>query len=935
MKIIYTFLSFLFASLLFSQRSEGQEGWPKSVTASSGATIKMYQWEPESFNNNVLVARAAISMTEQGKSDPTFGVAWITANAETTNQRVDLTSVQVTNLKLPGRNSDDQAAEIRSALEKSIPRWNLSFTTSQLNEALAANQQEGKLSAQLNNNPPKVIYSTKPSMLVLVDGTPRLQHNNELDVDVVVNTPYTIIKNGDGNFYLHGGSFWYSAPAATGPYNYVDEPPARLQKIEKAIRQRQQSSTQEGARGDNAANSSKAANADNNNTIYNIVVSTEPAELIQAKGEASFAPIQGTNLLYISNSDNDVFMDVNSQQYYVLISGRWYKSKALGGNWQYISSDKLPEDFAKIPEGSPKDNVLASVAGTSAAKDAVMQARIPQTAKVDRSKAQAKIDYDGNPQFENIDGTEMSYAVNTPSSVIRWRGRYYCVDNGVWFESYAAEGPWSVCVDRPYAVNYIPPRYPVYNMKYVYIYDVTPDYVYMGYTPGYLNTYIYGPTIVYGTGYYYHPWYGHYYYPRPYTWGFYMRYNPWVGWGLGFDCGFGWFNSGWYDNYYYGYHGWGGYYGGWWGPAVYRPPYCAAPYRQGWGYYGDYYGRAYGRGYNTNVTVVNNTTINNTTINNTNIYNYRKDVVTVNNPRLIDSRHNRTGYAENEGPERIRGGYNNDNDRSLGNRPGPDANGRSDNGNNGNAFGSIRRNGGSQDSNGNSPFGNRPGREINNRSLNGNGDNSFGRSGRDAGASDNSNGNSPFGSRPGRINNNGYDNRREIGGSENNNGNNTFGNRPVRVANNSDDNSNYGSRPGRPSFDRSAGNADDNRIASPERPMQREVQDWRNGGRNDNYRPRPMISSPDVQQPSSGPARVEGGWGRPQYQGGGESSRPARAFGGGESRPSFGGGESRPSFGGGSMSPMGGGSVSRPGSVYGGGGSSDQGGGSRIGGRRG
>jgi hypothetical protein len=28
----------------------------------------------------------------------------------------------------------------------------------------------------------------------------------------------------------------------------------------------------------------------------------------------------------------------------------------------------------------------------------------------------------------------------------------------------------------------------------------TPDWVYMGYTPGYLNNYIFGPTVVYGTG---------------------------------------------------------------------------------------------------------------------------------------------------------------------------------------------------------------------------------------------------------------------------------------------------------------------------------------------------------------------------------------------------------------------------------------------------
>jgi hypothetical protein len=80
----------------------------------------------------------------------------------------------------------------------------------------------------------------------------------------------------------------------------------------------------------------------------------------------------------MSNSDNDIFMDENSQKYFVLISGRWFQTKNLNSDsWVYIAADQLPADFAKIPPGSPKDNVLASVAGTDAARDAVMDAEIP------------------------------------------------------------------------------------------------------------------------------------------------------------------------------------------------------------------------------------------------------------------------------------------------------------------------------------------------------------------------------------------------------------------------------------------------------------------------------------------------------------------------------------------------------------------------------
>jgi len=100
--------------------------------------------------------------------------------------------------------------------------------------------------------------------------------------------------------------------------------------------------------------------------ISNIIVRTEPAELIQSNGDPVFAAIPGTGLEYMVNSGNDIFRVSATGQYYLLLSGRWYKSGNLQGSWQYVAADGLPADFAKIPEGSPKDHVLASVAGTPA-----------------------------------------------------------------------------------------------------------------------------------------------------------------------------------------------------------------------------------------------------------------------------------------------------------------------------------------------------------------------------------------------------------------------------------------------------------------------------------------------------------------------------------------------------------------------------------------
>ncbi len=143
--------------------------------------------------------------------------------------------------------------------------------------------------------------------------------------------------------------------------------------------------------------------------------------------------------------------------------------------------------------------------------------------------------------------------------------------------------------------------------------------MYVGYTPGYMGCYVYGPTVIYGTGFYYNPWYGPYYYPRPVTYGYSMHYNPYYGWSVGFHYSAGWFNYSVYR---------GGYHGGYWGPPMYRPPYYRPPGYPPY-YRPPYYpppgyrppvATPYYRGGNNNVTINNN-------INN-NIYRNNKGVST-------------------------------------------------------------------------------------------------------------------------------------------------------------------------------------------------------------------------------------------------------------------------------------------------------------------
>lgn len=226
----------------------------------------------------------------------------------------------------------------------------------------------------------------------------------------------------------------------------------------------------------------------------------------------------------------------------------------------------MPKDFAKIPEESDMATVRASIPGTPEAKDALLEQSIPQTATVDRKTASVEVKYDGDPEFKKVDDTKIAYAINTDKTVLLIDNKYYCVDNAIWFISDNATGPWKVSDVRPDEVDDLPPSSEVYNVKYVYIYDSTPEVVYVGYYPGYTYSYAYGGVVVYGTGYYYAPWYRTYYYPRPVTYGYSVHYNPRTGWG--FSVGFS-----------YGWVGWGfhPYHRHYWGPRGYH-----AGYRHGY-----------------------------------------------------------------------------------------------------------------------------------------------------------------------------------------------------------------------------------------------------------------------------------------------------------------------------------------------------------------
>jgi hypothetical protein len=544
------------------------QDWPRQIVTPQGAAT-IYEPQIESFRGDTVNARAAISILPVDNAEPVFGAVWLHCRVSTdrTSRTVKLEDVKVRRIKFP-KGMGTGASEISAALEDQMPFLDLTFSLDLLLESLETAQKERESARELDVTPPKIIVMNVPAVLVLIDGDPVLTDVEGTSLKRVINTPYFLVQEpSSGQFYLRGGAIWYRASNVAGPWRPMENPPKAAVDLSDQLISEDESE----------ADSTASDVSSKTGKIPEIVVSTVPAELIATDGPAQFSPVDGTGLLYVSNTSSRLFREIATQQYYVLLSGRWYRAKTLTGPWTYVASRRLPADFAKIPPGSPCDDVLSSVAGTTPAREAMLDAQIPQTAEVDRATATTDVQYDGDPEFEPIENTSMEYAVNTQTAVIRVGGRYYDCDNGVWFEGPGAFGPWAVCISVPEAIYTIPPRYPVYNVRYVRVYSHTPSVVYVGYTAGYTGCFVYGGTVVYGTGYHYRPWYRRHYYARPWTWGFGVHYYPWTGWSFGASVGWG-KQQGWFaDNS-------RTVYAGWWGPVGYRPAYRSAArpaYRKG------------------------------------------------------------------------------------------------------------------------------------------------------------------------------------------------------------------------------------------------------------------------------------------------------------------------------------------------------------------
>lgn len=194
---------------------------------------------------------------------------------------------------------------------------------------------------------PTVYVSTRPAELITFDGQPDYVPIPGTPLLWVNNTTADVFKSlADQNNYVLISGRWYRSPSLNGPWQFLpaDQLPADFAQIPD-------SSPKENVKA-SIAGTPQAQEAVIENSIpqsTQVAVNTQ-IQPPQFDNQPQIAPITGTSLSYVVNSDTPI-IEVNPQSWYSCQNGVWYTSGSVNGPWAV--ANYVPPVIYSIPPSSP------------------------------------------------------------------------------------------------------------------------------------------------------------------------------------------------------------------------------------------------------------------------------------------------------------------------------------------------------------------------------------------------------------------------------------------------------------------------------------------------------------------------------------------------------------------------------------------------------
>ena len=466
--------SFLLA-LLLPVAAFAATTWPISIPG-PGVTLEVHEPIVDAWNDGILNARSLVLAKPNGAGKVAQGTATIQAAGEPDQAAgvLKLLDPDVINVVFPqaqGAEPAEWGEIVRAMLPKQIQTISLAHVQAG-QSAVQARQQAAASAAP--EDPPRIILSQTPAVLVYIDGPPRFVPIPGTTLKGVTNTHKLMVQDATGRFYVHIYDGWVSATDLGGPWAVAQAPAGSGPLMQVALKNKQWNLVP--GKPDAAGRLPSLANG-----MPHIMVTEQHSALIVVDGAPQFVPIPHLGIRYAANTSADLFRDANGLNY-VRVHGLWYRSHALDLGWEYVAASALPPDFFRIPADSPKAAVSVDLARARAGAPPPAD----QTTIVEANPAdtQLTVELNGDPVMKPIPGTQFNYVANASVPVIEYDVNvWYAVKQGIWFQSSDVNGPWAVTSKIPPEIYAIPPTVPIYAAIHSRVLASSNDVVYYGY-PG-------------------------------------------------------------------------------------------------------------------------------------------------------------------------------------------------------------------------------------------------------------------------------------------------------------------------------------------------------------------------------------------------------------------------------------------------------------------
>jgi len=205
------------------------------------------------------------------------------------------------------------------------------------------------IAAEQSVDPPRLLFAERPAILVLIDGDPIYRPIEGTDLERITNAKPFIVRDTAGIHYMKVFDGWMESYSLRGLWSVAGVPPPRGDAALQRVAATHAVDLLDGR----SARTSRGTPRLDDATAPEIVISTEPAELIVTDGPPRFATVEGSSLEYVENTAANIFKEPTDEELYVLIAGRWLRAWTTDGPWQVVARSDLPSDILAIADNSP------------------------------------------------------------------------------------------------------------------------------------------------------------------------------------------------------------------------------------------------------------------------------------------------------------------------------------------------------------------------------------------------------------------------------------------------------------------------------------------------------------------------------------------------------------------------------------------------------